>query len=325
MRALYEDQIIVEALGSLPGRFGVRITESVVVVSFASHPWGVTLGPSLRVDLPAVAEVAQLRHHIGQLAVPGIDGAVVLVLSEDPPDLTEFMLRLRVDWPFHFHGGFGVQTDGRIELYSAHGEYRGWRDLLELHETAAVAALRDSPVKNTAREFRVVRCPENQDDFLRGLMRRPNLRRQTSVVTHWLAQDKLDALQAGQLLAALRNVQWRDGLVFWPEFGTNHPSDFSKLYPDNPLSRRPDQQRLNRVAGVMTEVARIAPEGLAGPALAVSAFHAWYAGDGLLARILVEQGLEESPHYPLLLLVEQSLLHGARPSWVDQEYSRLVV
>ena len=325
MRALDEDTLIYEALAALPAIFGVRITESIVVMAFRTEGRAAWLGPAFRMDLEAIEAPDQLRVHLAQLQVNGMDGALVLILGQEPPHLREFMFKMRAGWPFTYHGGYAVQGQDAIELYSAHGHYRGRRDPLELLGTKAAQLLVDQPVRDSESQMRLVRDPKDEPAFLLAYRKRPNLRRLTGLVTHWAAGDSLDAATAGAFLAAMRNLVWRDGLMFWPECGPAHPSDFSKVFPDEPLGRRPDDARLARVAGVMHEVARLCPEGMAAPPLAICAYHAWYAGDGLRARVLAAQGLEEDENYSLLRLVDDGLILGARPPWVDGGDQRLVV
>jgi hypothetical protein len=78
----------------------------------------------------------------------------------------------------------------------------------------------------------------------------------------------------------------------------------------------PDRDVLEAGRALLSAVARGAPAGCRGEALAVLAWASWWQGSGARARLLAAMALEEQPAHRLALLVDEMLLRGVRPPWI---------
>lgn len=80
--------------------------------------------------------------------------------------------------------------------------------------------------------------------------------------------------------------------------------------------RDPDEEVVRRARDVLATVARTAPAGRRAEALAVLAWLAWWEGDGVRARLLVDRTLQDQPGHRLGRLVGEVLGRGVPPQWV---------
>ncbi len=78
----------------------------------------------------------------------------------------------------------------------------------------------------------------------------------------------------------------------------------------------PGDTRVGVARSLLVSAARHARPGRRAPVLAMLAWVAWFEGNGVRARLLVQQALDDRPGYSLALIVEEILLAGAAPPWV---------
>ncbi|GAB6897328.1 DUF4192 domain-containing protein [Kineosporia succinea] len=88
------------------------------------------------------------------------------------------------------------------------------------------------------------------------------------------------------------------------------------------FSEKPDRVLLNRGEEVLAALARRSTAAERGPVLTVLALLAWYRGNGVRTRLLMERVREESPDLPgalprLAELVEMLCITGTAPPWVE--------
>ncbi|HET7304466.1 MAG TPA: DUF4192 domain-containing protein [Segeticoccus sp.] len=147
--------------------------------------------------------------------------------------------------------------------------------------------------------------------------------------------DALRPVDLARAAVALVDVQLRDALIAWltPD---NLPLDLvdpelmaqvrRRLWPvrddsgrsdgpdgpDDPLVEREEAHIRGRESRLADFCRVLPPEWAVGP-LTVLAAHAWWRGDGALARIALERALDTDPGYRLAGLLLQLVDHGVRP------------
>ena len=126
------------------------------------------------------------------------------------------------------------------------------------------------------------------------------------------------------LVASLRDVQLRDGLIAWVCPGTLplealSPDVVDALHsclPEPVWDRRRGQDDAvvagRRVVRRLQEVVRAVPDEEAAALLTVLANLAWWLGDGALTRVALDRALAASPGYRLARLLEQMVDLGLR-------------
>lgn len=124
----------------------------------------------------------------------------------------------------------------------------------------------------------------------------------------------------GRLGAALADPLVRDVVVAWclggRRYGPGSPhvlEVFEGVVAG--ALRLPDREHLDAATAVLAQIARHAPPGGAGYALAVLGWLAWWRGEGARADVLQRQCVEEDPCCRLGLLLGQLLDGGVRPGW----------
>lgn len=127
------------------------------------------------------------------------------------------------------------------------------------------------------------------------------------------------------LVASLRDVQLRDGLIAWVCPGTLplaalSPDVVDALHsclPEPAWHRRrghPEEVVAGRrVVRRLQEVVRAVPDEEAAALLTVLANLAWWLGDGALTRVALDRALAHTPGYRLARLLERMVDLGLRP------------
>lgn len=128
----------------------------------------------------------------------------------------------------------------------------------------------------------------------------------------------------GWLVEALDDHWLRDAvlLTLVPGSGTVPEEILAGADPtvmDTVFEANPDHELLERGRAVLSAVARSAPPGRRADALALLAWSAWFAGDGSRGRLLARRALTDSPTHRLARLVDQLLLLGVPPTWVERD------
>ncbi|NKY07073.1 DUF4192 family protein, partial [Cellulomonas hominis] len=81
-------------------------------------------------------------------------------------------------------------------------------------------------------------------------------------------------------------------------------------------AREPDEALVDAACQVLEAVAAHGRAGRQAPALTVLALLAWWCGDGVRARVLVEQALAHDPGHRLAELLDRALALGLPPGWL---------
>lgn len=81
-------------------------------------------------------------------------------------------------------------------------------------------------------------------------------------------------------------------------------------------AREPDEELVDAACQVLEAVAAHGRAGRQAPALTVLALLAWWCGDGVRARVLVEQALAHDPGHRLAELLDRALALGLPPGWL---------
>ncbi|OKL54123.1 hypothetical protein BSZ39_05805 [Bowdeniella nasicola] len=92
------------------------------------------------------------------------------------------------------------------------------------------------------------------------------------------------------------------------------PSEINDAIISGPVRSAQD---FHLVFDALARIASATASGLHAEICGIGGYLAWYAGDGVRARVLVEQCLAEVPDYNLALLVNSALAVGMPPPWVD--------
>ncbi len=137
--------------------------------------------------------------------------------------------------------------------------------------------------------------------------------------------DALSPDDVALLVASLRDVQLRDGLIAWVCPGTLpldalSPDVLDALHsclPEPAWHRRGGPEAAvvagRRVVRRLQEVVRAVPDQEAAALLTVLANLAWWLGDGALTRVALDRALEHTPGYRLARLLERMVDLGLRP------------
>jgi hypothetical protein len=90
-------------------------------------------------------------------------------------------------------------------------------------------------------------------------------------------------------------------------------ADFGRLLaaPPGPVGA----ERMGRARSVLSAAARAAPNGCRADALATLAWLAWYAGEGVRARLLARRATADEAAHSLALLVDELLAAQIPPPW----------
>ena len=130
------------------------------------------------------------------------------------------------------------------------------------------------------------------------------------------------------LVASLRDVELRDGLIAWVCPGTLPLDALSPDVVDALHSCLPEpawhQRRRHEDAVIagrrmvtrLQELVREVPDEQAAALLTVLANLAWWLGDGALTRVALDRALEHTPGYRLARLLERMVDLGLRPRTV---------
>ena len=142
-----------------------------------------------------------------------------------------------------------------------------------------------------------------------------------------LLADPSVADDVGWLVEALDDHWLRDAvlLTLVPGAGTVPEEVMAGADPavmDKVLAAEPDAELLERGRVLLSAVARSAPPGQRADALALLAWSAWFAGHGSRGRLLAKRALADSPTHRLARLVDQLLLLGVPPVWVERQRER---
>jgi hypothetical protein len=84
--------------------------------------------------------------------------------------------------------------------------------------------------------------------------------------------------------------------------------------------RAPSQSDAAIARDLLAGSARHARPGKRAPVLTVLAWLAWFEGNGVRARLLVQQALDDRPGYSLALMVDEFLLRGIAPPWARRQH-----
>lgn len=137
--------------------------------------------------------------------------------------------------------------------------------------------------------------------------------------------DRTAPEDAALLLASLRDVALRDGLIAWLCPGTLPLEALDEDLVDalastlgarpgpTPGHSRADAIHHRRLISRLSWLCRAAPGDCAAPVLTVLAGVAWSGGDGALAGTALERALAAEPGYRLALLLERMVALAIRP------------
>lgn len=124
----------------------------------------------------------------------------------------------------------------------------------------------------------------------------------------------------GRLAAGFSEPSLRDAVVAWSISGDRHRPDSPGVLGvfDGMITgelRPPPTRHLRAAEALLVDVARHAPAGAGGYALAILGWLAWWQGEGARADVVVRQSLEEDPSCSLGQLLADVLCSGVRPGW----------
>lgn len=329
MESLSNWQLALEAIASVPLCYGYRPRESVVISCLRLEERAAQLGPKARIDLDCVLDGGGELHRIlDVLARHDCDGAVVSLHSDDLDDdvLRSAMCRLTECWPFELHAGYYVVREDSISGWTADGEFLGTVTDLELLTTQVAMRTPARDVLEGPEGFRLPRSPGGTpatrvaDSYARCKDAAPSWRDLTRHCTDALRTARqLSPDVAGRLLWGFEDNRFRDGFLAWAVGGAGRQvRDLRTVDPGMAFGDiEPDAPRLEAALGLLARVAAVAPPSGAALPIAMSAFLAWYGGDGTRARVLAEQAQEEREGLHLTELVLEALGRALPPPWFE--------
>lgn len=317
-----------EALAGIPLHYGVEVTNSVVVCTMRVDGTRAELGGTIRVDGEVVDEPRVILEILRAQQRLGCNAALIVVVSPGThARITEFFDALYQDWPLEYHAGNALHTRDAIAAGCGCGETVEMGDPLELMGTVTSSRYWGRNVLSNERDFRARRTPgavlaRKLDELLSQV---PTPIDTTGATEHLLRAVRTfgapPMTQRATILRALEIAAFRDGFISWASSTSPPPSDFT-LVPSH--SSGPDEFRIRDAISTVLDLCRWMPEGAAAAPIGTAAYLAWYSGNGLQARVLTTQALEEDPSYRLALLVESALTGMVAPPWVTPEGARLV-
>lgn len=117
-----------------------------------------------------------------------------------------------------------------------------------------------------------------------------------------------------------RDVDLRDGIIAWVTPGTLKPEELSedvqavlKHLGPGPHMREDPSVDL-RLRSRLIQLCTLLPDSHAAPALSVLASHAWWHGNGALARVALDRALRCDPGYRLARLLRLMVDQGISPT-----------
>lgn len=129
--------------------------------------------------------------------------------------------------------------------------------------------------------------------------------------------SRLTSRQIATAVAALADLELRDGLVAWLCPGALPLDCLGEDVVDAltaTLGAPPaDPAVARRLLARLQHLARAVPDPHAAGVLTILANLAWWLGDGTMARTALDRALEHTPDYRLAVLLEQMVDLGVRP------------
>lgn len=325
MREIFDWKIVYEALSGIPFHYGCVVRDSVVMCMMTVEGNRVTLDGSLRIDAEVMAEPHAVLEILRQRGEYGSNAALVAVLHPEVDlNIDGFFTALTSGWPLAYHAGYALQTDSAVAASCACGENMEMGDVLELCGTVTAAEYVGQVVGHDERWFRTRRTPGGgMATKMAALIDAAETDpiQVTALVLESLGKFRLTMAEKARIVRALRNIAFRDGFLSWATSTQEPPADFAEFFTGY---ERPDQWRLDRAIALLTGLCRWLPQGDAAVPLGCASYLAWFSGNGLRARVLYEQAVEENPEYSLAVLVGKMLGAGAPPPWVTRQAERLV-
>jgi Domain of unknown function (DUF4192) len=231
-------------------------------------------------DTPAVADFVGLEV----APLPSRDSLASLVAADDEVcrEVAAALAQPAPSWPGRGPGASGAA--GHEEGAGAHRAAVERLSRLSLWARACDVSVSARPVDELSADGVAELVRSLEDRALRdGLIAR--------LCPHTLPFDKLDDDLADALLTTLPEPAW-----------TVQPGGGGRAAA---LAAR-------RLLTRLQWLVRAVPDDHCAPVLTVLASVAWWMGEGSVARVALERGLEHAPDYRLARLLEQLLDHGIR-------------
>ena len=133
-------------------------------------------------------------------------------------------------------------------------------------------------------------------------------------------RPEIMAQDASWAARTLQDVGLRDGIIAWLTPGTLKPDELAEdvqavLTHLGPAPHTGDDPAVDlRLRARLIQLCTLLPDSHAAPALTVLAAHAWWHGNGALARVALDRALRCEPDYRLAQLLRLMVDEGISPT-----------